>query len=230
MNNLDEAENTWVVIPAYNEALSIRDVISGLLELFANIVVVDDGSTDNTRKIALEAGAKVISHCTNLGQGAALQTGIDFVLIQGAQNIITFDADGQHRPDDAKKMLSHLRADGSSVALGNRFMENPGSIPSSRRILLRCAILYTRWTTGLDLSDTHNGLRVLSREAAQAIKLRQNGMAHASEILSQIAEKNISFCEVPITIGYTSYSITKGQSNTASLRILADLVLEKIFR
>jgi glycosyltransferase involved in cell wall biosynthesis len=215
--------DVWVVIPAFNEAPVLAGVLRDLSPTGCQLVVVDDGSADGTFDAALWAGAAVVRHPVNLGQGAALQTGLSFALRAGAEIIVTYDADGQHRVDDIQKLLNALRSSGADFALGSRFLAGHAEMPFTRRLLLRAAIWLTRLTAGLRLTDTHNGLRAMTRRGAQTIKLRQNRMAHASEILDQIAASGLRYVEVPVTIDYTSYSLGKGQKSTAAFDILIDM-------
>lgn len=219
-----------VVIAAYNEARVIAGVVAGVIHAGYDVVVVDDGSSDRTRDLAAAAGAVVIRHPINLGQGAALQTGIEFALRQGADIVVTFDADGQHRIADAARLVAALHTHGADFALGSRFLGGAVNQPLSRRILLRLATLFTRLTTGLSVTDTHNGLRAMTRRGAGAIGLKQNRMAHASEILHQIADSGLKFVEVPVTIEYTAYSLEKGQSMGDALVILTDLFARRLHR
>lgn len=221
---------TWFVIPAYNEARAIGETVRDLRTQFQNIVVVDDHSSDETRACALEAGAHVCRHPINLGQGAALQTGIDFALRQGAERIVTFDADGQHRVADALVMLETLDQNRCDVVLGSRFLGAAEGISNRKRAFLKAATWYTRVTTGLSVTDTHNGLRVFSRSAAQRLRITQNRMAHASEILHKISDLKLSFIEVPCTIIYTDYSKAKGQRMTGAFAILSDLFLRRLYQ
>ena len=213
----------WVVMPAFNEATVIGDTARDVLAHHPNVVVVDDGSVDDTARVAHEAGAVVVRHPINLGQGAALQTGIEYALRRGADLIVTFDADGQHRVGDVAVMIDALERSGSDVALGSRFLGSTVGLPASRRLLLKLAIRFTTITTGLRLSDAHNGLRVLTRKAAEAIEIRQDRMAHASEIVHCIARSRLRYVEVPVTVVYTAYSLAKGQRFSNLLRILGEM-------
>jgi glycosyltransferase involved in cell wall biosynthesis len=213
----------WIVVSAFNEAQAIASVLADLRRTGYQIVVVDDGSADATAELAMQAGATVVRHPVNLGQGAALQTGIKFALLQGANFIVTFDADGQHRVDEIATLLSALVLHRADFALGSRFLGRAANMPTSRRLLLQAAISFTRATTGLAITDAHNGLRAMTRRGAQTINLRQNRMAHASEILDQIAASGLNYVEVPITIEYSSYSLGKGQRSSAAVDILIDL-------
>ena len=220
--------NVWVVIAAYNEGQVIADVIAGLRQTPHRIVVVDDGSADATADRAQIAGATVVRHPINLGQGAALQTGIQFALANGAEFIVTFDADGQHRTTDIAVMLEALRRNRADFALGSRFLGTELHVPALRRLVLRAATWFTRVTTGLRVSDAHNGLRAMTRRGAGVIRLRQNRMAHASEILDQIASSGLNYVEVPVTIDYSRYSMAKGQRSSELLIILLDLFARRL--
>jgi len=216
--------SVWIVVPAFNEERTIEKVVVGLRRLYPNVIVVDDCSTDATAVLARTAGAHLVSHPINLGQGAALQTGITFALRQGASHLVTFDADLQHRPDDIPALLDALTKSGADFALGSRFLGSATDIDLSRKLLLKAAILFTRFTTGLKITDTHNGLRAMTRRGASRLQIRQNRMAHASEILQQIAKSKLPYVEVPVTVRYTSYSKAKGQRLSNSLIIMLELV------
>lgn len=215
----------------YDEATVIGDVVRDLRSTFARVICVDDGSRDASGRLARQAGADVVTHPVNLGQGAALQTGICFALEDpDVHFIVTFDADGQHRVVDAARMVDAARHEAVDVVLGSRFAAEGGdvAVPRARRALLSAGVAFTRATTGLALTDAHNGLRVLTRVAAERIDLTQTGMAHASELLSQIARHRLSYVEVPVTIDYTDYSRSRGQSNINALNILFDLGLARL--
>jgi glycosyltransferase involved in cell wall biosynthesis len=220
----------WVVIAAYNEATVMDSVVAEIKRAGYRLVVVDDGSTDATGAIAAEAGAFVVRHLINLGQGAGLQTGIEFALGKGADIIVTFDADGQHRTADIAGLLDALGRHGADFALGSRFLGTSLNQPLLRRMLLKAATYFTRLTTGLRVTDTHNGLRALTRRGASNINLRQNRMAHASEILQQIADSGLKYVEVPVTIEYSAYSLAKGQKLGDALVILIDLLARRLQR
>jgi glycosyltransferase involved in cell wall biosynthesis len=218
----------WVVIAAYNEARAIGLVLAGLAGLPYRVLVVDDGSTDGTAHIAGHAGVEVLSHPINLGQGAALQTGIDYALLRGASHVVTFDADGQHRPEDIAALLTALAANDADFALGSRFRGGAIDLPALRRLMLRAATWFTRLTTGLDITDVHNGLRAMTRRGAGRLRLRQNRMAHASEILHQIAASGLRYVEAPVTIQYSRYSLAKGQRASEFVVILLDLFAQRL--
>jgi polyprenyl-phospho-N-acetylgalactosaminyl synthase len=225
-----DPQSIWIVVAAFNEGGVIGPIISDLVRRSYRVVVVDDGSHDNTGEIVLSVGATLVTHPVNLGQGAALQTGIKFALQQNASHVVTFDADGQHRPSDIVRLLDALIEHDAAYALGSRFLGSSRGMPFGRRLLLQAAVWLTRAMTGLRLTDTHNGLRAMTREGARRISLRQNRMAHASELLEQIAASGLRHVEVPVTIDYTSYSLAKGQRLSDSLAILFDLSAQKLHR
>ncbi|MDO9413140.1 MAG: glycosyltransferase family 2 protein [Pseudolabrys sp.] len=224
------AQPLWIVIAAYNEATVIAGVIASVRGAGYRVVVVDDGSRDDTANVAESAGAVVMRHPINLGQGAALQTGIEYALAEGAETIVTFDADGQHRISDVAVMTAALAQHKADFALGSRFLGDTLNQPLSRRLTLKAATLFTRLTVGINITDTHNGLRAMTRRGAQSIKLRQNRMAHASEILHQVAQSGLKYIEVPVTIEYSAYSLAKGQKLSDALTILLDLFARRLHR
>ena len=221
---MTDYDDVWIVIPVYNEGAVISDVVERTRETFPNIVCVDDGSRDDSAAHIAETGAHLVRHPVNLGQGAALQTGIAYALAQpGMRYLVTFDADGQHRVEDAETMLAVARTEGADVVLGSRFLEQNEQIPLLKRIVLRTVVMLSPTARKLKLSDAHNGLRVLNREAASRLRITMNGMAHASEIVGFLASADLLVREVPVTILYTDYSRSKGQSLINGVNILFDL-------
>lgn len=217
----------WIVIPAFNEEKVIAEVLDSLCQAQRySIVVVDDGSTDDTTAEAVKLPVHVLRHSHNCGTGAALQRGFDYALEHGARFIVTFDADGQHNPADLPELLRPLLEDNYAVTLGSRFLDARRShfVPPIRRALLRLAVMFTRALSRIDVTDTHNGLRAFTAEALRQIRLTQPGMAHASEILSLIVSHDLPFKEVPVTIFYTPYSLKKGQGIINIFTILWDLL------
>jgi polyprenyl-phospho-N-acetylgalactosaminyl synthase len=219
-----------VIVPAFNESAIIGPSVTSLRSRFANVVVVDDGSTDATTAAALTAGAVVLRHAVNAGQGAALQTGIDYALARGAAFVATFDADGQHQVEDLVTMLAALQTGSYDIALGSRFLGHADGLPFARRLVLKAAVLFTNLTTGLQLTDAHNGLRIMTGQAARRLHILQDGMAHASELIEQVGRLGLRYAEVPVTITYSEYSKAKGQRLSNSLLILRDLVAGWLLR
>lgn len=223
--NSELAEASWLIVPLYNEGQVIRSVMQEARRTFPNIVCVDDGSRDNSAQEALAAGVHVVQHPINLGQGAALRTGLDYALAQaGSRYFVTFDSDGQHRVVDAQRMVCRLADDSVDVVIGSRFLDTRTRTGWLKRVILRCAVWFERMRTGMRLSDAHNGLRALNRKAAVAIEINQNRMAHASEIIRQLAATGLPWREFPVRIAYTEYSRAKGQSLLNSVNILVDLI------
>ena len=222
--NLDS--KTWIVVPLYNEASVIARVVDGLLPHFPNVVCVDDGSVDSSPDVARHAGAHVVQHPINLGQGAALQTGIEYALSHAeCEYIVTFDADGQHRVEDALAMVAKARAERMAIIFGSRFLDdrtNPGWL---KRVILKTAVWVTNLTTSVKLTDAHNGLRVIRRDAAERIQLKQDRMAHATEIVLQLGGTGLPWAEHPVELLYTDYSKAKGQSVLNAVNILVDLIV-----
>lgn len=216
---------TWVVVPLFNEAEVIGGVVRGLLEIFPHVVCVDDASTDDSGALATDAGAVVVRHPINLGQGAALQTGISFALRDpDMTSVLTFDADGQHQVEDALGMVRMLEDRDLAVVFGSRFLDGRTHPPLVKRWLLRLAVVQSNLMTGVRLTDAHNGLRALSRTAAELLDIRQNRMAHATEVVAQIGRAGLPWQEHPVHVLYTDYSRRKGQSVLNSINILTELL------
>ena len=208
----------------YNEATVVGSVIKDLRREFPNVVCVDDGSTDGSQAVAREAGAVVVQHPINLGQGAALQTGLEYALQDPKMtSVVTFDADGQHRVVDALEMVARIESGEADVVLGSRFLDDRTKISRRKRIVLKTAAIQSRVATGMNLTDAHNGLRAINREVASKLHLTQNRMAHASELVNQLATIRPRWVEHPVEIIYTDYSKSKGQSLLNSVNILAEL-------
>jgi glycosyltransferase involved in cell wall biosynthesis len=216
--------DVWVVIPVFNEAQVLEQVVRQTLAVFPNVVCVDDGSGDGSVDAVLRTTAHLVRHPVNLGQGAALQTGLAYARSRpGARYFVMFDADGQHRLEDASAMLEVARSGEADVVLGTRFAENADSVPLLKRIVLRTAVLLSPAGRKLKLTDAHNGLRVLTRPVADDLRITMNGMAHASEIVSYLGRSSWRVREVPVSIQYTEYSRSKGQSLLNGVNILFDL-------
>ncbi len=224
-----EQNNVWVIIPAYNEEQKIVAVVNQVLEYTPNVVVIDDGSRDNTLAEAKRTNAWVLGHCINRGQGAAIRTGIEFALGKGAEIIVTFDSDGQHDVTEISKMVQPIVEGQTAAVLGSRFLEGSHNAPLVRRVILQGGVVFTRVVSRIDVTDTHNGFRALSRPAAKMIEINQDRMTHASEILDQISKKKISYTEVPVTIRYSDETLASGQSSWNAISIVTRIIISKIF-
>jgi glycosyltransferase involved in cell wall biosynthesis len=223
-------DDTWVIIPVYNEAAVIAQVVAELHPTFRNIVCVDDGSTDGSAAQIATTAAHLVRHPINLGQGAALQTGLSYALARpGGRFFVTFDADGQHRVADAGRMVAAARTGLTDVVLGSRFLGRHDGrrhrVPLHKRVALRLVVTLSPVARKLHLTDAHNGLRVFSRAVAGQLRIRMNGMAHASEIVSLLARSSWTVRELPVTIRYTEYSTSKGQPLINGINILFDLAV-----
>ena len=212
--------SVWVVIAAFNEAKVIRSVVAGVVAGGWSVVVVDDGSRDTTATEARMPGSIVLKHRINLGQGAALQTGIEYALRRGASTIVTFDADGQHDAADIPLLVEAL-AD-HDIALGSRFLGRVEGASQSRMAMLRAATKVSNSLSGIKLTDSHCGFRAFRATAAPALRITQDRMAHASELLRKIKTSGLRLVEVPVTIKYTEHSKSKGQGGIQAVRILFD--------
>ncbi len=222
--------DTYVIIPVYNEAQSIGKVITGLCEYFTNIVCINDGSKDDTSEALAELPCFVVNHPINLGQGAALQTGIEFALSKKGKYFVTFDADGQHSAKDANTFVEHIkRSKKYDIILGSRFLKKNKSIPFAKMILLKTAVVFTNASSKVTLTDTHNGLRVFNAAVARNLNITISGYAHASEIIDTIGANKWRYKELPMTVRYTKYSQGKrGQPMINAVNILFDMILKRV--
>lgn len=223
-------DDTWVIIPVYNEVTVIAQVVADLHATFRNIVCVDDGSIDGSAAQISTTAAHLVRHPINLGQGAALQTGLCYALVRpGGRFFVTFDADGQHRVADAAHMVDTARSGAADVVLGSRFLgQHDGwrhRVPLLKRVALRLVVALSPVARTMHLTDAHNGLRVFNRAVAGQLRISMNGMAHASEIVSLLARSSWTVRELPVTIRYTEYSRSKGQSLINGINILFDLAV-----
>jgi glycosyltransferase involved in cell wall biosynthesis len=219
-----------ILIPAYNEERSISAVIRGLKqEGFARLIVVDDGSSDRTSELARQEDVLLLRHILNRGLGGALGTGISAALHLGAEIIVTFDADGQHDPDDIGRLLEPIENGKADVVIGSRMLD-PIGMPYPRRLAnwtanLVTYLLFRVWTT-----DSQSGLRAFSYQAAARMQLLTSGMEVSSEIIAETVKHGLQWQEVPVKAIYTDYSLSKGQSFTVGIRTLMRLILAKVRR
>lgn len=222
----------FVIVPAFNEATRLGAVLSRLCALGYEVVCVDDGSTDDTWAVATRHSVHALRHLVNLGQGAALQTGTTYALRLGARYIVHFDADGQHSPRDVAPCIERLRRGEADVVLGSRFLEpaHRRAVPFARRLVLRGGVAVNFLTAGVWLSDAHNGLRALTREAAETIRITQNRHAHASEILDEIRHHCLRLVEQPVAVSYSRDSLQKGQSGWNAVNVLVDVLTGRFMR
>ncbi|BBU20650.1 glycosyltransferase family 2 protein [Mycobacterium xenopi] len=216
--------DVWIVVPAFNEAAVIGEVIADVRSVFDHAVCVDDGSTDGTGEIALGAGAHLVRHPVNLGQGAAIQTGVEYARSQpGAQVFATFDGDGQHRVKDLVTMVDRLSAGDVDIVIGTRFGRRGGNRPPLlKRIVLRTGAWLSPRGRRLGLTDTNNGLRVFNKKVADKLDITMSGMSHATEFIMLIDENGWRVTEEPVEVLYTDYSKSKGQPLLNGVNIIFD--------
>ena len=219
-----DTAGVWIIVPAFNEASVIGDVVADLRAVFDHVVCVDDGSRDDTAEVALRAGAHVVSHPVNLGQGAAIQTGVEYARRQpGASVFGTYDADGQRRGDEVRALIDRMSAGDVDIVIGTRFGAGKDKqIPPLKRMILRAAARLSPSSQRLGLTDSHNGLRVFDRTVADHLNLPMSGMSHASEFITLIAENHWRVVEQPVEIVYTEYSMSKGQPLLNGVNIVFD--------
>ena len=218
--------DVWLIVPSFNEGSVIEDVLRAARESFPNIVAVDDGSVDGSAAAILRAGAHLVRHPVNLGQGAAIQTGVEYARSQpGSRFFVTFDADGQHQVKDVLAMVERLRVEPLDIIVGTRFgrpRAEDDQVPLIKRLVLRTVVALSPRTRRLGLTDAHNGLRVFNRTVAEDLNLRMNGMSHASEFVELMDSHSWRVAEQPVDILYTEYSMSKGQSLLNGINILSD--------
>ncbi len=223
-------EDVAVIVPAFNESSKVGETLADLANYFEsqNLIVIDDGSSDETHKIAASCGATVLKHPINLGQGASIQTGISHALLNEKFNyFLTFDSDGQHSTSSALEMIKEIKYSDVDIILGSRFLgQTKTNMPTRKLIILKLGILFTRLDSGLNVTDTHNGLRVMNRKFAEGLEIRHAGMAHASEILSYVKSSKAKWKEHPTQIFYSNYSIRKGQSILNAINILTEMMFK----
>jgi len=210
------------LVPVLNEQQRISSVIKNLESYVDQIVVIDDGSSDNTAQKAQDAGAVVLRHKINRGQGAALQTGHEYALKIGADFVVHFDGDGQFDANEIPDALLYMKKKKVDVLFGSRFLGKKANIPFTKKYLIMpLGRVLDRWVNGLNLTDGHNGFRILSKKALSEIVITQDRMAHATEIPRLVGKAKLKYIEFPVTVTYNEY----GQGMRSGFRILYDLLV-----
>lgn len=226
-----QPSSIFVVVPGYNEARVIRGTVEKLLAKHYSVIVVDDASNDGTRQQLLGLPILYVRHLSNLGQGAAIQTGIELAVRKNAAYIVTFDADGQHDPEDIEHMINHLDSSKADIVFGSRFIAGASTnAPLFRRLVLKTARFINYLASGILLSDANNGLRAMTRKAALKMQITENRSSHNAQVQNLVHRHRLTYTECPVNISYFEYSMKKGVRNISSIRILYDLILFKIFR
>ena len=218
-----------VVIPAFNEAKSIQKVIRDVKTVVPDVIVIDDGSSDGTADLARSEGALVYQHILNRGLGGALGTGLVAALRQKADCIVTFDADGQHLPQDIMRMVQLIAEGKADVVIGSRLKEFQ-KMPFRRRLYNDVANIITLMLFGMRTTDSQSGLRAFSRESAKKIRLRTNKMEVSSEFMKEIYTHRLRFVEIPIKPIYTQYSMSKGQNFFVGIKTLIRLIVLRFMK
>ncbi len=220
-----------IIIPAYNEEKHIRDIIISCNILGYNtIIVIDDGSIDNTAQIAQEAGAIVLPHIINRGPGAATQTGLAAAKMLGADIAITLDADGQHHAKDIRALVNALILQEKDIIIGSRFLNLDNHIPLLRRIFNKIANIIIFFLTGIYLTDTQSGFKAFSKNALEKLHITANGYEFSSEIIRQAKAYQLQLIEIPISVFYTSYSLSKGQNLATGINTIFKMMIRLLMK
>ena len=216
-----------VIIPAYNEEKTIKNVIREAKKYATEIVVIDDASSDSTYQTAIKEGATVYRHLINRGLGGSLGTGIQVALKKNTDIAVTLDADGQHDPDEIPNLIQPILNGKADVVIGSRFLHDQ-KMPTKRKIYNKIGNIITYFLFGVKTSDSQSGFRALNRKALKLLKIKTNKMEVSSEIIKEVKKNNLIFAEVPIKAIYTRYSLSKGQGFFTGLRTLFKLIILKL--
>lgn len=226
-------KNVCVVIPAYNEGAVIRDVVADIRKTLTassyifQIVVIDDGSTDNTSEEASLGGAKVIRHILNSGAGSATATGLSYAEQNNFNIAVTMDADGQHLSKDALEGIRRITKHGEDLLIGSRLIDSDGM--SKVKVLGNRGLSFVTYTLfGISSTDSQSGLRVFSRKSLEKLRWKTSGYEFCSEMLWRAKQLNLKIDEYPITAVYTDYSKTKGQNNWNAINIIKSLLRRRV--
>ncbi len=213
------------VIPAYNEAKNIVEVIKRVRPYVSEIIIVDDCSSDQTATLARQEGVIVLQHLINRGQGAALQTGNDYALAHGADVIVHFDADNQFQAEEIPLLVEPILTNQAEAVLGSRFLDSRTKMPAFKKnVIMPLARIINRVFFKVKLTDPQSGFRALARPVASQIIIQNDGMAHCSEILQQLFKQKVKVVEVPIKVVYHEF----GQKFSGGLKIIKDMFIKKI--
>ncbi len=215
------------IIPSFNEEDSLGSVLEAVKQHVDEIIVVDDGSTDSTAEIALSYGVHLLTHPLNRGQGAALQTGHEYAKLLGADYVVHFDADGQFLAEEIRPALEALQKSQADILFGSRFLEKKGNFPFTKRYIVHPVSRVINFFFGTpNMSDVHNGFRILTKKALNTLEIEQDRMAHATEIPAQVKRKGLTYLEFPVTVQYFEY----GQNVKGGVHILKDLIVGQFIR
>lgn len=203
--------NITIVIPVYNEAGAIGEVIHEIKKHGDyNLIVVDDGSADDSFMVASENGVLALRHRTNRGKGAAIKTGVSAANLIEADIVVTMDGDGQHDPADVKILVEPILNNQADVVLGSRQL-NRGEMPWIKVVANTVGNFFTWLFYGLWVSDSQSGLRAYSKYAALIIDTKADKYEYDSKVIREIKNNRLRFIEVPVHTRYTEYSKNKKQ-------------------
>lgn len=222
-----------IIVPAYNEATVLSQTLKGIRKvtdpLGADLLVVDDGSVDETFQVAQASQVAVVRHVLNRGLGGAIGTGLEYAKRHKYDLAVTIDADGQHYPQDIKRLIRPIITQKAEVVIGSRFMGNLESMPPDRRFILFCSNSLTWILFGQKTSDSLSGFRAFGQRAIKSIQIKTERMEVSNEFFSEIKRLNLRLAEVPIKVIYTDYSKAKGQANSNAVNVIWKLLL-RLFR
>lgn len=224
-----------IVIPAYNEGSVIGDVVQDIKtqlkakKYSADVVVVNDGSKDDTAEQARKGGAKVIDHILNSGAGAATATGLSYANQKGYDIAATMDADGQHNAEDVLRGIKEIQSQGADLLIGSRLIDASAKDMSPLKRVGNWGLSFiTMLLFGVYTSDSQSGLRLYSRKALEQLRWKTSGYEFCSEMIWRANQLKLSIGEFPITVIYTDYSKAKGQNNWNGVNILKSLVRRRL--
>jgi polyprenyl-phospho-N-acetylgalactosaminyl synthase len=214
------------VIPAFNEIKGIAKVVRSVLPYFDQVVVVDDGSSDNTAQAARQNGALVLVHLKNRGQGAALETGNEYARRTGADIVVHYDGDGQFCPEDIPLMLAPVVSGEADMVFGSRFMGKESNMPPfKKKVIYPLARLVNSWFFQIKLGDPQNGFRVFGRKSLEKVRIELDGFAHCTEIMHKAFRFKLRVREIPVKVHYAEF----GLGFKDGLNIFKDLLIAKLF-
>ncbi len=224
------SQHILVIVPVYNEGTRILRVVEAIRQAgFNNILVVDDGSTDQTREALQVIEVKYIRHPINRGQGAAIQTGFDIAKEEEADFVIIIDGDGQFNPTNITKVVQPLLKDEADLVIGSRFKQK-NVIPVLRRLYNWIASILTYFLSGIYVGDSQSGFRALNKTALQQICLKSSGYEFCTEMIREASDSHLRITEVPVDVYYTSDSLKKGQSFATGLKTAGKLLIRTLTR
>lgn len=217
------------VIPAYNEATRIGSVVSAVKAYVSEVIVVDDGSSDDTAAQAKAAGARVVRHIQNSGAGAATMTGLEAARRLGSDIVITLDADEQHDPKDIPALLEPIMAGRADIVFANRFGQK-NRIPFIRRVFNGIGNVVTLIATGRWVADSQCGYKAFGPVAVREINLRMSGFEFCTEIVRESVHHKWRIAQVPVKVVYSEYTLAKGQSFANGVRTAFKILLRSFLR